>query len=83
MESAMDFPQPAVSDVSIDFGSADVGVTEQFLDDAQIGSMLQQMRREAVPEHVRRHIPGNAGAVHPLLNPKPECECGERRTALG
>jgi hypothetical protein len=37
-------------DVGIDFRRADVGVAEQFLDDPQIGAVLQQMRGETVAQ---------------------------------
>ena len=33
---------------------ADVRVAEQFLDHAQVRAVLEQMRGEAVPQHVRR-----------------------------
>ena len=42
-------------------------VTEQLLDDADIDALLQQMRREAVPERVQRHPLGNAGGDKRLL----------------
>jgi len=37
-----------------------VGVTEQNLDDADVGSVLQKMGGEAVPQGVRRHLFGKA-----------------------
>jgi hypothetical protein len=36
-------------------------VTEQNLDDADVGPVLQQMGGEAVPQGVRRHLFGEAG----------------------
>ena len=63
MEFAVDVPQPVAGDVRVNFRGADVRVAEQFLDDAQIRAMLQQVRREAVPQHVRRHVALHAGAA--------------------
>ena len=41
MEPAVYLPQTRRSDVSIDFRRADVGVAEQFLNDPQVGPVLQ------------------------------------------
>ena len=41
MKLAVDFPQALRADVGINFCCADVGVAEQFLDDPQVGSVLQ------------------------------------------
>ena len=40
-------------DVGVDLGRPDVGMTEQILDDSKVGPALNEMRGEAVPEHVR------------------------------
>ena len=47
-------PQRLVVHVGIDLRCAEVSMSEQFLDDAQIGSALEQSRREGVAECVRR-----------------------------
>jgi len=39
--------------VRIDGGGRDVGVPEEQLHDAQIGTVIQEMGRERVPKHVR------------------------------
>ena len=46
--------QPLARHVRVDRRRRDVGVAEQQLHDAQVGAMIQQMRRERVPQHVRR-----------------------------
>ena len=56
VEFAVDFAQARSVDVGIDFGGADVGVAEQFLDDPQVRPVFQQVRGEAVAEHVRRYV---------------------------
>src|SRR5580692_1646959 len=36
-------------------GRSQTGMTEQRAYDAHVGSLLEQVRRETVPQHVRRH----------------------------
>jgi len=45
----------AVENVRVDHRRPHIGVTRQFLDSADVGPALQQMRRETVPERVRPH----------------------------
>jgi hypothetical protein len=71
MESAVDVAEAAGSDVSIDFGGGDCGVTEEFLNDAEIGAVFEQVRGKTVPQHVGCHIPRNPGQTRALLDPKP------------
>ena len=42
-----------VEHMRIDLCRRNIGMTEQFLDDAQIGAILQQMAGEGVAQHVR------------------------------
>src|SRR5437016_13959777 len=46
--------QPAGCDVRIDLRRADVGVSEERLHDAEVGAAGEEVRRERVPERVRR-----------------------------
>ena len=41
-------------DVRVDLGRADVGMSEELLDGANIRSVRQHVRSEAMPEDVRR-----------------------------
>ena len=43
-------------DVGIDLGRGDAGVAEEFLNDAQVGTVFEEVSGEAVPEHVRRDV---------------------------
>ena len=45
--------QALVEHMGVDLRRGDVGVAEQFLHDAQIGAVLQQMAGEGVAQHVR------------------------------
>ena len=57
----MDSLQPVVVDVGIDLRRRDIGVAEHFLNRPQVGPPLQQMRREAVPQRVRREALADPG----------------------
>ena len=48
--------QALLIDVRINLCRGNVGVAEHFLNDAQVGTVAQQMRREAVPEQMRINI---------------------------
>ena len=71
MELPVNVPQPAPRHMRIDLRRADVRVAEQFLDDAQIRAMLQEMRRKTVPQHVRRDIPDRPRPANPILDSQP------------
>src|SRR5204862_201921 len=60
---------------------ADVGVAEQFLHRAQVAARLQQVRREAVPQHVRVHMARHAGLDRAGAQPRAQLACGEPRAA--
>lgn len=64
----MHFAQAVSGHVRIDFGCGDAGMPEQLLDDAQIGPVLEQVRREAMAQHVRGHVARDAGPADPLLD---------------
>ena len=58
MKFPMNLAQPLAGDVRVNFRYADARMAEQFLDHAQVRAMLQQMRREAVPQHAPAHFYG-------------------------
>jgi hypothetical protein len=52
-------------DVGVDLGGGNISVTQEFLDDTQIGAVFEQMGGETVAEQVRVDAPvqsGGAGA---------------------
>ncbi len=75
--------QPAAGDVGVDFGGADAGVAEQFLDHAQVGTVFQQMGGEAVAQHVWRDVALDAGRRDALLDVEPHRDAGKGGAALG
>jgi hypothetical protein len=59
-----DVPQAGPIDVCVDLGRTDVGVAEEFLDNAKVGTSREQVGGETVSEHVRMHT----------FKPGPICE---------
>ena len=68
----MDFGEAVASDVGIDFSGADGGMTEKFLDHAEIRAVFKEVSREAVAEHVRRNVARNGGVADAFFDAKPE-----------
>lgn len=63
MEIAYHRFHPFVEHMRIDLRRGNVGVSEQFLNDTQIGAVLQQMAREGMAQHMRAHARnGDSGA---------------------
>jgi len=48
--------QPTMIDLSVDLRGADVAVTEQLLNDTQVSSPADQVRRETMPQRVRVNV---------------------------
>ena len=69
----MHFAQPIARYVRVNFRRADIFMSEQFLNHAQIGAVFQQMRRKTVAQHVRRDVSGNARVQSSFFNAKPQC----------
>jgi hypothetical protein len=44
-------------DMRVDLRGSDISMAQHGLHAAQVGTALQQMRRECVPEDVRAHVP--------------------------
>ncbi len=83
MEFLVNLAQPIARDVRVNLRGADAGVTEQFLDHAQIRAMLQQVRRKTMPQHVRRDIAPHARAPDAIFDAQPERDRRERCARAG
>ena len=58
----MDGAEAVLVDVGIDLGGGDVGVAEHFLDDAEVGAVVEEMGGEAVAELVGMDFLGEASS---------------------
>lgn len=56
MKLPMDSFKPLLIDMRINLRCRNVGVTQHFLNNAEIGAVPEEMRREAMPEKVRVNI---------------------------
>src|SRR5581483_4636727 len=68
--------------VCIDLRGRNISVSEQFLNDAQIGTISQQVRGEAVSQKVRINVafkPGPPGMVFDDLPDSHGCKLGTAR----
>ena len=48
----MDSMEAFLVDVGVDLGGGDVGVAEEFLDDAEVGAIFEEVSGEAVAQEV-------------------------------
>ena len=88
MKLLMNTLQSLVIDMSINLGGGDISVAEEFLDDAEIGSILKEVGGEGVTQQVGIHVlldPGQLGAgFDDLTNPiGTECSSPHRKEDLG
>ena len=63
MEPSYDLPQARLEHVRVDLRRRQIGVPEHRLDRAQIRAALEQVRREGMPQHVRRQMTADAGLL--------------------
>ena len=61
MGPTVDVPDPLPGQMRVQLGRGDARMSEQLLDDPQVGPALEQVRRERVPERVRADPAAEAG----------------------
>ena len=71
MKLPVNLPQAIARDVRINLRRADGRVAEQFLNHPQVRAMLQQMRREAVPQHMWCDVALDTRALYAILDAQP------------
>ena len=57
-----------LQDVRIDHCCRDIGMTQQLLNRANVGSAIEQMRGEAVPQRVATRLLGNLRPEHRIAH---------------
>ena len=70
VERAHDGANRVGGDAGIERGGVELGVPEQYLDDADVDVLFQQMRGEAVAQRVRRHPLPDLGGLPPRRGPR-------------
>src|SRR5688500_10559889 len=71
MKFGVDVAEAVRRDMRVNFGGVDAGVAKEFLDDSEVGAIFEQVRGEAVAEHVRRNVALDPGEANALLDPQP------------
>ncbi len=61
--------------MGVDLRRRNVGVTEHFLNDAQIGAVPQQMRREAVSQKMGVNALFESGVSRMFFHDLPDAHC--------
>src|SRR5260221_5831254 len=73
----VDFRQVLKIQVRVDLRGGDVGMSQKFLDAAQIRTGFEQMGGKRMPEHVRMHMHFQAHAPGPGIHAKLDRARGE------
>jgi len=68
MELFVDFVETLLVDVGVDLGGGDVGVSEEFLDDAEVGTAFEEVGGEGVAEEVGVNVLFDAGVGGALFD---------------
>lgn len=72
----MDGFESLLIDVRVDLGRGNIGVTEHFLDDAQIGAIAEEMGSETVSQEMRINIFLQAGMPGMFFHDLPDAGRG-------
>ncbi len=83
MELVVNPAQSFAADVGVDLGRGDLTVPEHQLYGPEVGSPLQKMRREGVPQDMRADIGDDPGGPGVAFQEFPKSLPGERAAALG
>ena len=68
VELAVDLFQALVVDMGINLGGGNIRMSQQFLNDPQVGSVLKQVGGEGVAKEVWINIPGKSGLTGTFLH---------------
>ena len=69
-------------DVGVDLGGAQVGVAKEFLDAAQVGSVVEEVGGEAVAQFVGANFEGDGGMPEIFLQEIIDCPHGDAAAEL-
>src|ERR1700723_942015 len=72
MVLGMQLFQALARDMSVDLSRGQIAVSQQHLHDAQVRSMVQQVRRESVPQGMRREFLLHAGFLRIAFDDVPK-----------
>ena len=68
----MDLFQALVVNMGVNLGGSDIGMSQQFLNDPQVCSVLKEVGSEGVAQEMRINIPGKSGLTGAFLHDFPD-----------
>src|SRR6478672_4642717 len=71
MGPTIDVPDPLSGQMRVQLGRGDTRMTEQLLDDAQVGPAFQEMGRERMAQGVRADPPRQTGTLRRRCDRRP------------
>lgn len=83
MKFSVDALQSRVFDVRVDLGGLNAGVSQHFLNLAEVGATGQQVCREAVTQTVRADLVRDSGSVGIAFDQAPELDSVQCFAASG
>ncbi len=69
--------------VGVDLGRGDIGVSQEFLDDPEVGAVFEEMGREGMPEEVGIDVLVDPGLFGPFLDDLANAVGRDRTTSNG
>ena len=72
MKLSMDGLEPLLIDVRVNLRGRNIGMAEHFLNDAEIGAVAKQMRRETVPKQMWINVGLQSGMLRMLFHNLPD-----------
>src|SRR6187200_2135914 len=82
MRPTVDVPDPLPGQMGVELGRGDTRMSEQLLDDPQVGPAFEQVRRERVAQGVRADLAGQTGGGRGRRDGRPRLLAGEAPTAV-
>lgn len=79
----MNFSQSLAGDVRVEFRRADAAMAKKFLNHAQVGVMLQQVRGKTMSQHMGCDVASDPCMTNARLDATPHCRRAEAAAAFG
>src|SRR5882672_10586666 len=79
----MNVAKAVAGNVRINFRRGNGRVTQEFLNNAKVGAIFEQVSCKTVAQHVRGDVSSNPGTTYALFDAEPEGDGGKRCAAFG
>src|SRR6187401_2704859 len=82
MRPTVDVPDPLPGQMRVELGRGDTRMSEQLLDDPQVGPAFEQMRGERVTQRMRADLAGQPGSGRSRGDRRPRLLASEAATTV-